>query len=113
MADIPALSRYQGQTTPNPRRGAGPLLPHLLEAHDLVLVDFYADWCGPCQMIAPVLDRLAADLPVTVLKVDTDVHQNLAANHGVRSLPTLMLVEHGEPCRAGDRRPGRSVDSVS
>ena len=69
----------------------------VLAEHPVVLVDFYADWCGPCQMLAPVLDRVAADTAAAVAKVDTDAHQGLAQQHGVRGLPTLVLFVDGEP----------------
>ena len=69
----------------------------VLEEYPTVLVDFYADWCGPCQMLAPILDRLAADTAAAVAKVDTDAHQLLAQQHGVRGLPTLVLFVDGEP----------------
>ncbi|WP_280536320.1 thioredoxin [Halopenitus sp. POP-27] len=68
-----------------------------LAGHDLVLVDFYADWCGPCKMLEPVLEDVAATTPATVLKVDADVHQNLTGQYGVRGLPTLLLFRDGEP----------------
>ena len=69
----------------------------LLASYPVVLVDFYADWCGPCQMLAPILDRVAADAPAVIAKVDTDAHQALAQRHGVRGLPTLVLFVDGEP----------------
>ena len=71
----------------------------VLESHSRVLVDFYADWCGPCQMLAPVLDRLAAETPGTIAKVDTEAHPQLAQQYGVRGLPTLILFENGEPAQ--------------
>ena len=69
----------------------------LLEAHDLVLVDFYADWCGPCKMLAPILEELAGERPATIAKVDTDAHPALAQQYGVQGLPTLLLFADGEP----------------
>ncbi len=62
-----------------------------------VLVDFWADWCGPCKMLAPTLERLASDYAgrARVVKVDTEAERDLAARHGVRSLPTLRLFRHG------------------
>jgi thioredoxin 1 len=70
----------------------------VIEDHRVVLVDFYADWCGPCQMMEPVLGELAADLDTAAIaKVDTDAQGQLAADHGVRSLPTLLLFVEGEP----------------
>ena len=64
-----------------------------------VLVDFYADWCGPCQMIAPIVDALASELgdAIDVRKVDVDQNQELAGAYGIRGIPTLMLFKDGEP----------------
>jgi len=66
-------------------------------ADGVVLVDFYADWCGPCKQLEPIVDRVAASTAATVAKVDIDANQQLAAQHGVRSVPTLMLFADGEP----------------
>jgi thioredoxin 1 len=65
--------------------------------HDVVLVDFYADWCGPCQMLEPVVETVAAETAATVAKVDVDANQELAAEYGVRGVPTLLLFADGEP----------------
>ena len=64
-----------------------------------VLVDFWAEWCGPCRSIAPILEQLADELDgeLLVAKVDTDVEQELAQTFGIRSLPTMMLFRHGKP----------------
>jgi thioredoxin 1 len=70
----------------------------VIDDHRVVLVDFYADWCGPCQMMEPILGELAADMDTAAIaKVDTDAQGQLAADHGVRSLPTLLLFVEGEP----------------
>ena len=63
-----------------------------------VLVDFWADWCGPCKMLAPVLERVAEAFAgrARVVKVDTDAEQRLAAEHGIRSLPTVRVFRHGK-----------------
>ena len=65
--------------------------------HDVVLVDFYADWCGPCKMIEPIVEDLAANTDATVLKVDIDTHQGLASQMGIRGVPTMYLYANGEP----------------
>ena len=63
----------------------------------VVLVDFFATWCGPCKMIAPVLEELAAEMPdVTIIKVDVDQENALAAKYNVMSIPTLYLLKDGE-----------------
>ncbi|NLV07963.1 thioredoxin [Haloarcula rubripromontorii] len=64
--------------------------------HDVVLVDFYADWCGPCQMLEPVVKALAAETDATVAKVDVDANQQLAQSYGVRGVPTLIVFADGE-----------------
>ena len=68
----------------------------VLETHPLVLVDFYADWCGPCKMIEPIVEDVAETTPATVAKVDVDANQSLAQSHGVRGIPALFLVSDGE-----------------
>ncbi len=66
-----------------------------------VLVDFYADWCGPCKVTAPMLDELAHRHQgrVLVLKVDTDRFPELAQQHGIRGIPTLLLFDEGREVR--------------
>lgn len=63
-----------------------------------VIIDFYADWCGPCKMIAPILEELAQeyDGQIYIYKVDTDAEQELAADFGIRSIPTLLFCPLGE-----------------
>ena len=71
-------------------------LEELLGEHPIVLVDFYADWCGPCKMLAPTVAEIAAETDATVLKVDIDAHQDLAAEYQVQGVPTLYLFSDGE-----------------
>ena len=68
----------------------------LAAAEGLVLVDFWAEWCGPCRAVAPVLDELAAAHDVTVMKVNVDESPGLAARYEIRSIPTILLVKDGE-----------------
>ncbi len=70
-------------------------LDELVATADLVLADFYADWCGPCKMIEPTLETIAAETPATIAKIDVDTNQQLAASFGVRGVPTLILFVNG------------------
>jgi thioredoxin 1 len=62
-----------------------------------VVVDFYADWCGPCQMMAPVFDKLSKNFEgkIKFLKLDTQSEQDIAASAGVQSIPTLVFMKDG------------------
>ncbi|MFB6163988.1 MAG: thioredoxin [Haloarculaceae archaeon] len=62
-----------------------------------VLVDFYADWCGPCKMLEPTVETIAAETDATVAKVDIDALQGLAQQYQVQGVPTLLLFVDGEP----------------
>lgn len=62
------------------------------------IIDFYADWCGPCKMVAPILEELAAEYEgeIYIYKVDTEAEQQLAAEFGIRSIPSLLFCPMGE-----------------
>ena len=71
----------------------------VLKADKPVVVDFWAEWCGPCKMIAPSLEELSEEMSdkVTIAKVNMDENPDLAAKYGVRSIPTLLMFKGGEP----------------
>jgi len=66
---------------------------------DVVVVDFFATWCGPCQMLAPVLEQLDKETGVKIVKIDVDEIPDLARQFRVMSIPTLMLFKDGKPVK--------------
>jgi thioredoxin 1 len=71
-------------------------LNDVVGSNGVVMADFYADWCGPCQMLEPIVESLASETDAAVAKVDVDANQQLAAAFGVRGVPTLVLFANGE-----------------
>lgn len=65
------------------------------ESKGVVLVDFWADWCGPCKMLAPILDELSGETEVKICKVNVDECGDLAGEYGIRSIPTMILFKDG------------------
>ena len=80
-----------------------------------VLVDFWAEWCGPCKMLAPVLDELATDQAgqAVVAKVNIDDAPELAARFGITSIPTLIVFKNGQPVRTLRGVQSKSVLAAS
>lgn len=70
----------------------------VLQSDQPVLVDYWATWCGPCKMIAPILEEVAGEYAgrLTVAKVDVDANPDTAAKYGIRGIPTLMLFKNGQ-----------------
>ena len=70
----------------------------LSKENELVMVDFWAEWCGPCKMLSPIVDELSQELDgkMTIGKVDVSDQQDLAAEYGVRNIPTILFFKNGE-----------------
>jgi len=70
----------------------------VLQSKQPVMVDFWAAWCGPCRMVAPIMDQLTSEFDgkATIVKVDVDANQEFAAKYGVRNIPTVLVFKDGE-----------------
>ncbi|MUM65341.1 thioredoxin [Acidianus infernus] len=71
---------------------------NFIKSHKVAVIDFWAEWCAPCIMLAPIIEELAKDYPqVGFGKVNSDENQDIAARYGVMSLPTVIFFKNGEP----------------
>ncbi|SHJ35581.1 thioredoxin [Pseudozobellia thermophila] len=70
----------------------------IIDSETPVLVDFYADWCGPCKMLAPILKQVKDEMgeEIKIIKIDVDKNQRLAATYQVRGVPTMLLFKNGK-----------------
>ena len=80
---------------------SGDFQQKVLESDLPVLVDFFATWCGPCKMVAPILDEVASEVSgkAKVVKVDIDQSPDIAQVYGIMSVPTMMLFKDGQPAK--------------
>jgi thioredoxin 1 len=85
----------------------------VLESEEPVIVDFWAEWCGPCHMVSPILDQIAEERAgeLRLVKVNVDEEEGLARRYGIVSIPTIILFKGGEPAAATiGARPKRAIE---
>lgn len=87
----------------------------VIKSPDLVMVDFWAVWCGPCQMVAPIVEELAAEYAgkLKVLKLNTDENPEIASRYQIMSIPTILFFKNGQPVeKLVGARPKRQFKDV-
>jgi len=77
---------------------AGEFQTKVIEGEGLILVDFWAPWCGPCRMVSPILEEIAGEMAdqITIYKLNVDEHGSVAMNYGVSGIPTFIIFKDGE-----------------
>lgn len=89
----------------------GTSLEKTIQENDVVFMDFFADWCGPCKLASPGIDKIAKEYKTKalVLKIDTEQHQDIAKKYGVMSIPTVIIMEKGVEVARKVGFPGEQV----
>ncbi|AIL13024.1 thioredoxin [Candidatus Paracaedimonas acanthamoebae] len=83
----------------------------VLESSDTVLVDFWAEWCGPCKALAPVLENLSEAIPqLKIVKVNVDENSQAPTGYQIRAIPTLILFQNGQPISRSGALPQRNLE---
>lgn len=91
------MSSKSQSSPPEPiQLGSDDDLESVVSTYDVVLADFYADWCGPCKMMEPTIDAIATETDAAVLKIDVDRFQDLAGQYGIQGIPALLLFADGD-----------------
>ena len=87
----------------------------VIKSSETILVDFYADWCGPCKMVAPILEEIAQEGKAQIAKVNVDQQPNLAQRFGILSIPTMIVFEGGKEKKKliGAKSKQELIDSLS
>jgi thioredoxin 1 len=68
-----------------------------LDSHNLILIDFWAEWCGPCKKVSPILDEISEELGLWVGKLNVDENPKITSQYGINSIPTMVLFKSGQP----------------
>ncbi len=88
---------------------------NIINSSNPVLVDFYADWCGPCKQMPPILKEIKSEFKenVRIIKVNVDKNPIIASRYHIRSIPTVIIFKNGEPCWTGvGLRPANELTSI-